>query len=106
MDNKNQIRLVCPRCGAPVEVHQKIVKCKNSKCDWGLWRTIAGKYLPDDVVETLLTLGRTDVISGFVGKSGKPFSTALQMNEEGRLDFIFPNRRPHGGHGLRLVKKW
>lgn len=102
---ENQPKLVCPLCGGPLFVNQKLVKCKNDDCGWGLWRTIAGKYLSDDVIQELLTTGRTDVLEGFVGKSGKPFRTALKMNPEGRLDFIFPNRKPGGSRGLRLVKK-
>ena len=102
----NSEKLMCPLCGGEVEVHQKIVKCKDAHCGWGLWRTIAGKYLTDDVVETLLTIGKTEALNGFVGKSGKSFKTALQMNAEGRIDFIFPNRNRRGGRGLRLTKRW
>lgn len=69
-----------------------------------MWKTVAGKALTHAQATQLLERGRTGVISGFRGKSGKSFSARLvwRDREAGTLAFEFDDRRParpRGGAG-------
>lgn len=85
----------CPRCGAEIQAGPKGFGCRNWRqedggCRFVIWKTIAGKELPQTAVRDLLTRGETEVIQGFMSKKGKEFSAKLRLEgEEFKAVFVF-----------------
>lgn len=98
--------LVVPLCARTLLIDEKFIKCTEPSCGWFLWRTIAGRFLEDEVIIDLLKENCTKVLDGFTSsKTGRKFKTALALDGEGKIDFRFPDRRHGGGRGLRLTRK-
>ncbi len=91
--------LNCPYCGEPIVAFDKGFKCKNNKykdehsCPFYVGQ-IAGKTITKDILEQLLSYGKTDILSGFKKKSGTgTFKAALVLNkDEKKVGFDFPPR--------------
>jgi DNA topoisomerase-3 len=78
----------CPKCGGDLVIDAKVVKC--GKCDFRLWRIVAGKSLSETDIKTLLKKGSTKRLDGFTSKAGKPFGAALKMRADfSGVDFQF-----------------
>lgn len=82
----------CPLCGQDIVKRSKSFSCSAGKehCGFLIWRTILGKELTDNAVRKMLEKGRSDLIKGFTGKSGKKFNAFLVMDEKGKVSFAFP----------------
>ena len=81
----------CPKCGSNIIVYPNGYGCEQGKdkCGFGLAKKICGKTIPVSQVEKLLTSGKTDVMDGFIGKSGGGFS-AFFVLEEKEIKLKFP----------------
>lgn len=79
---------VCPKCGGDLAIDTKVVKC--GKCDFRLWRIVAGKSLSEADIKTLLKKGATKRLEGFTSKAGKTFGAALKLRADfSGIDFQF-----------------
>ncbi len=78
----------CIKCGSKLTRNHNSLYCK---CGFKVYTTIAQKKLSDDAIRALLA-GRTGVMDGFVSKKGKWFQAALEMDENGKVNFIFPGK--------------
>lgn len=67
----------CPHCGKMNYIQPKGYFCK--KCDFKLFRTIAGKKLTDGQLKQLAEGGETLEISGFKRRDGNSFSAKLRL---------------------------
>ncbi len=54
--------------------------------------SIASVRLKEAQVKELLTKKKTEVISGFVAKTGMKFDAPLKLTEEGEIAFDFPEK--------------
>lgn len=85
----------CPSCGGDVLEGKKGFGCSNWKeedggCPFVVWKVIAGKEIPKEVVQEILEGRASDSIEGFMSKRGKPFSARLVWDEEEqRVTFVF-----------------
>lgn len=89
--------VVCPKCGGAVIVAPFGFVCENNKKDDPQsCRFIVGKVasvkIKEKQLKDLLLLGKTDVISGFVAKTGMKFDAPLKLTEEGDIAFDFPEK--------------
>ena len=89
--------VVCPKCGGAVIVAPFGFVCENNKKDDPQsCRFIVGKVasvkIKEKQLKDLLMLGKTDVISGFVAKTGMKFDAPLKLTEEGDIAFDFPEK--------------
>ena len=93
----------CPKCGRPlIYTRNGGVSCsgyKDGVCDFGIYGTIAGKQLSREHINQLLEDRKTDTINGFVSKAGKKFSAALELTEENKIAFVFPERSDDASSG-------
>lgn len=103
-----RMTIKCPKCGKSVSLSDKGGRCD---CGFCAWRTVSGKQLTDEQMKRLYEDGRTEVISGFKGKSGNAFSAALSY-ANGQLSFVFPEKAsedalkcPKCGEPLRFSEK-
>jgi DNA topoisomerase-3 len=94
----------CPRCGAVtgeiIRENSRAYGCTSWKsreepgCGFVIWKRVAGRTLTPEIARQLLEEGRTkEVLSGFRSRAGKPFRARLVLNDEGKVEFEFPQPR-------------
>ena len=93
-----KIGVACPVCGGEIMTTPFGYGCSNYKkdgagCKFAIGK-IAGKDLNDTEVTALLTDKKTVVLSGFTGKTGKPFEASLKLNDDNQVVFDFPGQEP------------
>ncbi len=87
----------CPRCGAPVFEGPDAYVCEKSQAEVRPCKFKTGKVIlqqPIDRVQVakLLVEGRTDTLSQFISRAGRPFAAVLKLGEKGKVEFEFPER--------------
>ena len=87
----------CPRCGGRVFATEKDYLCEKSQadtkpCKFRVGRSIAQRALSADELARLLKDGRTDLLSNFISKRGRPFAAWLVLDDRGKVGFEFPER--------------
>lgn len=82
--------MICPDCGKPLRENDKSIYCSDYKnCSFSIWKTVAGKKLPESALKALLT-GKTTVnLKGFTSKAGKKFEARLKPEGHGKVSFVF-----------------
>lgn len=111
----------CPVCGAPVldrGARAKAYTCSSNTveklekedgtvewrrtggCGFQVWKRISGKAISAAQARKLLSKGKTDVIKGFTGKSGKPFDARLVVKPDKSIGFEFADK-PRGRGAAR-----
>lgn len=88
---------VCPKCKqGHVLFFNKIAKCSDVDCGLKIFRNICNKQLTDKQITELVTKGKTGVIKGLQGKSGKTFDAALAFDAQFNVTFSFPDKKTPG----------
>lgn len=94
IEAERQPELICPKCKVEkVSIRDKLVNCKDEKCNWVQFRNICGIQLSLIDVEALITTGKTSLLKGLISKSGKKFDTFIVLNENGETSFVFPQKK-------------
>lgn len=84
----------CPKCQAGrILFYPKVAKCSNVDCTLTVFRNKCDKQLSDKQITELLTKGKTGVIKGFKGKTGKTFDASLSLDEQFNTTFVFPEKK-------------
>lgn len=90
--------VICPLCGGDIVKTQFGYGCSNyskedaeHSCRFSIGK-ISGVKLNDSQVRQLLTIKKTDVITGFLSKNGTKFDAPLKLTDEGQIVFDFPER--------------
>lgn len=87
----------CPKCGGLIQVLPFGFVCENNErdnpdsCNFIVGK-IASVKIKEATLKELLTKKKTDVISGFVSKTGMKFDAPLKLNEDGDIVFDFPEK--------------
>lgn len=81
----------CPKCGKDVFANEKAYGCSGYKegCDFVIWKSIAGKAIPEALARQLLTKGYTTTIKGFKNKAGRVFNAALVLKPDKTVGLKF-----------------
>ncbi len=79
----------CPKCGG--EIHENYKKFQCQKCDFALWKIVAGRQLEIFEVEALITKKVVGPLQGFRSKMGRPFAAVIKMSPEFKPEFDFGN---------------
>jgi DNA topoisomerase-3 len=91
---ERQPELSCPKCKVQkLIIRDKLVKCRDEKCNWVQFRNICGILLSLVDLEALITKGKTSLLKGMISKSGKKFDAFIAMVEGGETSFIFPQKK-------------
>jgi DNA topoisomerase III len=77
----------CPKCGGVVKENYKKFQCQ--KCDFALWKILAGRQLESAEVENLITKGTVGPLQGFRSRMGKPFIAVLKLSADFKTEFDF-----------------
>ena len=90
-------QLVCPFC------NEKVIKgkfgyfCSGKKdtgCKFSISKEMCGKQITDAQAVRLIQKGKTTLIKGFKGKSGKEFDAYLVVDkQQQKIGFEFPKRK-------------
>ena len=106
----------CPKCGGDIVVAPFGFVCENHRkddpdsCSFVVGK-IASVRMRDSQFKELLLRKKTDVITGFVAKTGMKFDAPLKLTETGDIAFDFPEKPkpvpttvPCPGCGKMLMK--
>lgn len=99
----------CPKCGNAIVEKKRCYECSSntyskngesfelsSGCGFRMNSTVAGKKLPAGAVKSLLEKGSCGTVRGFVSKKGSKFDARLTRDADGRIGFVFEDRRKPG----------
>ena len=99
----------CPICGGEIIQTPFGYGCANyskddpESCKFAIGK-IAGVKLKEAQVKELLLRGKTEVIKGFVAKTGMMFDAPLKLTPEGTVKFDFPEKPKPVDTTLRCPK--
>jgi DNA topoisomerase-3 len=77
----------CPKCGGRIRETYKKFQCQ--RCDFSLWKIVAGRQYEAAEVEQLLTERVIGPLTGFRNKMGRPFDAIIRLNENHQPEFVF-----------------
>lgn len=89
--------VVCPKCGGKIRVAPFGFVCENNRrddpesCRFMVGK-IASVKIKESQLKQLLLKKHTDVIEGFVAKTGMKFDAPLKLTAEGDIAFDFPEK--------------
>ena len=90
-----KLNVPCPKCGG--EIHENYKKFQCQKCDFALWKIVAGRQLEISEVEELISKGMVGPLQGFRSKQGFPFAAIIKMGAEFKPEFDFGNDQNKDG---------
>ena len=84
----------CPKCGGRVFESDSQYVCEKSQADTKPCKFRSGKVILQQPVERaqmskMLATGRTDLLSKFISKTGRPFAASLVVGGDGKVSFEF-----------------
>jgi DNA topoisomerase III len=91
------LKTPCPKCGG--EIHENYKKFQCQKCDYALWKIVAGRQLEIPEVEELISKRVVGPLQGFRSKMGKPFAAVIKMGADFKPEFDFGNGSRNGENG-------
>ena len=89
------LKTPCPKCGG--EIHENYKKFQCQKCDYALWKIVAGRQLEISEVEELISKGTVGPLQGFRSKQGFPFAAIIKMGADFKPEFDFGNDQNKDG---------
>ncbi|HEU6449733.1 MAG TPA: DNA topoisomerase III [Verrucomicrobiae bacterium] len=89
------LKTPCPKCGG--EIHENYKKFQCQKCDYALWKIVAGRQLEIPEVEELIEKGQVGPLQGFRSKQGFPFAAIIKMGADHKPEFDFGNDKKEDG---------
>jgi DNA topoisomerase-3 len=94
----------CPKCGARVFETPMSYLCEKSvdatrACDFRSGKIILQRLIERMQMVKLLETGKTDLLTKFISKKGRPFSAHLVVQEGGKVGFEFAPRPPRAAKG-------
>lgn len=90
---------VCHHCGGMVYEQATRYACVHATgdeptCKFVVQKLWCHREITPEEVGQLLETGRTDLLEGFRGRSGKRFKAWIVVSPNGKAEFEFPDRRP------------
>jgi DNA topoisomerase-3 len=87
----------CPKCSGKVYEQPMAYVCEHAvgparSCDFRSGRVILQRPIEREQMEKLLATGRTDLLTRFISKKGRPFSAFLVRGADGKVGFEFAPR--------------
>ena len=82
-----ELKVPCPKCGGEIKENYKKFQCQ--KCDFAMWKIVAGRQLEIPEVDELISKGVVGPLQGFRSKMGRPFAAIIKMGPEFKPEFDF-----------------
>ena len=96
-----KLTVPCPKCGGEILENYKKFQCR--KCDYALWKIVAGRQFEIAEIEELLTQGVVGPLQGFRSKQGFPFAAVIKMGAEFKPEFDFGNDQNKDGEAAAAI---
>ena len=77
---------------------------QNLEGDFKIPKSIAGRRLPIEEVDQLLREKKIGPLDNFMSKAGRPFSAILQLDDEYKVNFVFPNNEEQEAEERENIK--
>jgi DNA topoisomerase-3 len=77
----------CPKCGGVIQETYKKFQCQ--KCDFALWKILAGRQFETAEMEQLITRREVGPLQGFRSKMGRLFNANIKLTDEFEMKFDF-----------------
>lgn len=77
----------CPKCGGVVQETYKKFQCQ--KCDFALWKILAGRQFETAEMEQLITQREVGPLQGFRSKMGRLFNANVKLTDGFDMKFDF-----------------
>lgn len=84
----------CPKCGSVVQETYKKFQCQ--KCDFALWKILAGRQFETAEMEQLITRREVGPLQGFRSKMGRLFNANIKLTDEFEMKFDFGSDSEEG----------
>ncbi|MBL79938.1 MAG: DNA topoisomerase III [Nitrosomonadaceae bacterium] len=84
----------CPKCGGVVQETYKKFQCK--KCNFALWKILAGRQFEVAEMEELITQHKVGTLQGFRSKMGRLFNANIRLTDEYEMKFDFGETNEEG----------
>jgi DNA topoisomerase-3 len=81
------LKAKCPKCGGTVKENYKKFQC--DKCDFSLWRILAGRQFEPAEIDELFARRIIGPLQGFRSRLGRPFAAVIKLNDEFNFEFDF-----------------
>lgn len=94
------LKTPCPKCGGVIQENYKKFQCK--KCDYALWKVVAGRQFEPEEIEGLLSKRVVGPLQGFRSKMGRPFAAMIRLNDEHMPEFDFGQGSSGEGEGEEI----
>ncbi len=91
------LKTPCPKCGGEIKENYKKFQCQ--KCDFALWKIVAGRQMEIEEVEELISKRKVGPLQGFRSKLGRPFAAVIKMTPEFKPEFDFGQGQNEDGTG-------
>ena len=85
------LKVPCPKCGGEMQENYKKFQCQ--KCEFSLWKIVAGRQLEIPEVEELIAKRQVGPLQGFRSRLGKPFAAMIRLTPELEPKFDFGQDR-------------
>jgi len=82
-----ELKTPCPKCGGVIKENYKKFQCQ--KCDFFLWKIVAGRQLEIAEAEELIVKRVVGPLQGFRSKLGRPFTALIKLSPEFKAEFDF-----------------
>ncbi len=91
----------CPKCGGKIFDTEAGYLCEKSQadarpCKFRINREILQQPIEPAQAQKLLAAHKTDLLTKFISKAGRPFPACLVMDDKGKVTFEFPPRKGEG----------
>ncbi len=97
-----ELKVPCPKCGGVIKENYKKFQCQ--KCDFSLWKIVAGRQFEIPEIEELLTKKTVGPLQGFrSAKTGFPFAAVVKLTPELKPEFDFGNDQNKDGEAAAPV---
>jgi DNA topoisomerase III len=95
------LKTPCPKCGG--EIHENYKKFQCQKCDYALWKIVAGRQLEISEVEELIEKKQVGPLQGFRSAKGFPFAAIIKMGADFKPEFDFGSDKKENGENAAPV---
>ncbi len=83
------LKTPCPKCGGKIHETYRYFKCE--RCDYKLWKVLAGRQWEPEEMDELLSKGQIGPLSGFRSKMGRAFAAVIKLDADFAPKFDFGN---------------
>ena len=91
----------CPLCNSsPIRQTDSHYECREIECKFRATKYIAGRHLTPKEANELLTKKFLGPLTGFKSRFNKPFEAALEIDEKGKVNFVFDQDEPDDASDL------